>query len=198
MQSFQESIDKSNTKLQCYGSGPALRIRIRIQEGHNYLLKWRKFKFLRARCSLWRDEDFSGSMDVDHGGLGISNFWPKNIYIFFSWKFFPIFGHQNSGTGAGRVFSLKCWIRIRNQHCKTGVRFVKNRINPKKKGRFRYNSIPPWSLAAEGCPSGSGSQRKDSCAPAKERKYLYLKNRLNIELDLQSLFGLLCTAVLNG
>jgi hypothetical protein len=50
----------------------ALRIRIRIQEDQNEPQKWRKFKFWSARCSLLRDEDFSCSLCVLYGGLGIS------------------------------------------------------------------------------------------------------------------------------
>ncbi len=37
----------------------------------------------------------------------------QKLSIFFSCKFFPIFGHQNPGSVL--VFSLKCWIRIWNQ-----------------------------------------------------------------------------------
>ncbi len=40
------------------------------------------------------------------------NFDQKNI-LFFSCKFFSIFGHQNHGSGS--VFSLKCWIWILNK-----------------------------------------------------------------------------------
>ena len=60
-----------------------------------------------------RAEGFSCSMDVLYGGLGIDKlhfFYQKNFIIFFSCKFFPIFGHQNPGSGS--VFSLKCWIWI--------------------------------------------------------------------------------------
>ncbi len=54
------------------GSGSAVGIRIRIQEGQNEAQKWRKLKFWSARCSLLRDEDLSCSLDVLYGGLRIS------------------------------------------------------------------------------------------------------------------------------
>jgi hypothetical protein len=38
----------------------------------------------------------------------------------------------------------------------------------------------------------------NSFRPGKQKADKYLPNRLNMELDLQSLFGLLCTAVLIG
>ncbi len=85
------------------GSGSALGIRIRIQEGQNYPQKWKKFMFWSARCSLLRDdEDFCCSLDVLYGGLGISKlqFLIKKIFFLFSCKFFQICGHQNPGSGS--------------------------------------------------------------------------------------------------
>ncbi len=50
---------------------PQLGIRTWIQEGQNEPQKWSKFKCWIARCSLLRDKDFSCSLDVLYGGLGI-------------------------------------------------------------------------------------------------------------------------------
>jgi hypothetical protein len=83
------------------GSGSALGIRIRIQEGQNYPQKGRKFKFLNARCSLLKDEDFCCRLDVLFGGLGISKLQFSIKNFFFSCKYFPIYGHQNPGSGSG-------------------------------------------------------------------------------------------------
>ncbi len=78
---------------QCCGFGPAQ--------------KWRKFKFWSARCSPSRDEDFSCSLNVLYGGLGIRKlqFCYKKMWIFFSCKFFPIFGHPNPGPGSGSALT---------------------------------------------------------------------------------------------
>ncbi len=66
-----------------------------------------------AENSLLRDEDFSCSSNVRYVVLGISKLQCsiKN-YIFFSCKFFPIFGHQNPGCGSGSACHKKCWIRF--------------------------------------------------------------------------------------
>jgi hypothetical protein len=64
---------------------------------------------------MFRDEVFSCSLKVLYGGLGISklHFLIQKILIFFSCKFFQIFGRVDK----------KCWIRIRIetnadlQHC---------------------------------------------------------------------------------
>jgi hypothetical protein len=49
-----------------------------------------------------RDEEFSCSLDVLYGGPGISKlqFLIKKIKKIFSCKFFPIFEHQNPGSGS--------------------------------------------------------------------------------------------------
>jgi hypothetical protein len=48
-----------------------------------------------------RDEDFSCSLDVLYGGLGISKLqFEEKKYKFFSALNFPIFGHQDPGSGS--------------------------------------------------------------------------------------------------
>ncbi len=73
--------------------------------------------FWYAWCSLLWSEGFSSSLDLLHGGPGTSKlqFWKKILHLFSAVNFSKIFGHQNPGSGSGLVFSLKCWIRIRNQ-----------------------------------------------------------------------------------
>ncbi len=72
--------------------------------------KRRNFPFWSAGCSLLRAEGFFCNLDGLYGGPGIGKFVVFDPNFFFSCKFFPIFGHQNPGSGS--VFSLKCWIRI--------------------------------------------------------------------------------------
>jgi hypothetical protein len=91
-----------------------LRIRIRIRtDPHSFWsggpklpTKVKKIQvFLSARCSLLRDEDFCWSLDVFYGCLGVSKLQfliKKNV--FFSCKFFPMFGYQNPGPGSGSGF----------------------------------------------------------------------------------------------
>jgi hypothetical protein len=75
--------------------------------------------FRSAGFSLLRAEGFSWSLEVLSGGLGISNlqFLIKNI-TFFSCKFFYFFVIKTLDPDWIRIqiglFSLKCWIRIRN------------------------------------------------------------------------------------
>ncbi len=61
--------------------------------GQNDPQKWRKFKFWRTGCFLLRDEDFSCSLGVLYGGLGISKlqFLIKKIWFYSSCKFFQFF-----------------------------------------------------------------------------------------------------------
>ncbi len=76
--------------------------------------------FKSAGYSLWRAEGSSFSLDVLYGGLGICKFQylikklGKNI---FSFKFIFIFWSSKLWIRIriSTVFSLKCWIRIRNQ-----------------------------------------------------------------------------------
>ncbi len=80
--------------------------------------KLRNFMFWSAGCSLLRAEGFFCSLEVLSGGLRDRylncSFWSKDfIFIFYGCKFFPIFIHQNPGSGFGSVFSLKRCIRIR-------------------------------------------------------------------------------------
>jgi hypothetical protein len=67
---------------------------------------------------------------------------------FFPTAFFPIFGHQNPGSGS--VFSLKCWIRIRNRN-----KWIRLRITGQKHtlADSRFPECPellrpPFSLLA--------------------------------------------------
>jgi hypothetical protein len=50
--------------------------------------------------------------------MGKLYFLTKNLCFFSAVKRFPIFGHQNPGSGS--VFSLKCWIRIRIKGIRIG------------------------------------------------------------------------------
>ncbi len=104
-----------------------LRIRIRIWSGFNQvswsgsgsrsakithkgrIFFW-NFMFWSAGCSFLRAEGFFSNFDVLYGslGIGIAFFDQKKIQLYI----FSIFGHKNPGSGS--VFSLKCWIRIRN------------------------------------------------------------------------------------
>jgi hypothetical protein len=52
-----------------------------------------------------RNEGFSCSLDVLYRGLGINKwqFLIKNVNLFSALNSFPIFGHQNPGTGLNRI-----------------------------------------------------------------------------------------------
>ncbi len=65
---------------------------------------------------MWRDKDFSCSLDVLYGNLGISKLqflikdninFISGVFIFF----LQIFGHQNLES----LLTKKCWVRIRIQ-----------------------------------------------------------------------------------
>ncbi len=101
------------------GSGSALGIRIRIQEGQNNPQKWRNYKFWRVRCSLLRDEDFSYGLDVLCGGLGLSNlqfFDQRNIKKVSFVNFSLICGHQNPGSALTK--------NTDPQHCLQGIALI--------------------------------------------------------------------------
>jgi hypothetical protein len=84
-------------------------------------LKIRKIKKIHdLKC--WMSSFESFFCNVLYGGLGIGKLQFLIKKKFFSRNFFPIFGHQNPGSGldpdwirigsgSGSVFSLKCWIR---------------------------------------------------------------------------------------
>jgi hypothetical protein len=63
----------------------------------------KKIKFLSAGCFLWRAQGFFCSFVVLYGGLGIGELPVQlliiKFLIFFSCKYFSIFGHQNPGSG---------------------------------------------------------------------------------------------------
>ncbi len=128
-----------NKIYQCCGPGSG---RIRIHFGRldpDPDLYWNTDpEVLKCEMFSFEDEDFSCSLGVLYGGLGISKlqFLIKKIYIFFCCKFFPIFGHQNrasgsvsgstltknAGSGSGSAFKP---MRIRNTEIKIIIKVSK-------------------------------------------------------------------------
>ncbi len=102
---------------QVIGSGSGTGIQIWIQHGENEPPKklW-DFKFWSAGCSLLWAGDFSCSLDVLYGGLGMSNFDLKNIkFCLFSCTFLSrpekwirnCFGFLMAGTIGHLFISFK-------------------------------------------------------------------------------------------
>ncbi len=96
------------------GSGSGLSIRCRIQEGTKTHKKRKKliiYIFWSAVCSLLRAEDFSCSLYVLYGGLGISKlqFFNQKRYIFLA-VFFNFWSSK-----PWIQIHLKCWIQIHIQ-----------------------------------------------------------------------------------
>jgi hypothetical protein len=91
-------------------------IRIWIQEGKNGPQKKEKKikKFHVLKGWILSFEDFSCSLDVLHGGLGINKlqFFEGKIEGFFQLENFTTFAHQNP-VGIQMNIDLKCWICIR-------------------------------------------------------------------------------------
>jgi hypothetical protein len=88
------------------GSGFAIRMRIRIQEGtYDPEKKLRNFIFRTAGCSLLRAEGFSCSLDVLYEGISKLQFLIKKRYKKVFSFFSPFFGHKNPGylTGSRSV-----------------------------------------------------------------------------------------------
>jgi hypothetical protein len=80
IQTKQVNKTKNFLCKQCCGSGSVFFL---VNLGQNDPQKVKKFKFLSARYFLLRDEDFSCSLDVLYGGLGISKlpFFIQKILI---------------------------------------------------------------------------------------------------------------------
>jgi len=93
-----------------FGRLNLIRIRIRKTDPDPGGPKWpTKVKKIQV---LWRDEDFSCSLDVLYGNLGISKLqylikantdFISGVFIFF----LQIFGHQNLES----LLTKKCWVR---------------------------------------------------------------------------------------
>ncbi len=101
---------------------PVLWIRISIHFGRldpdpggpKWPTKVKKLKFWCVRCSLFRDENFSCSLDVLFGGLGINKlqFLIKIIQFLFPLEIFPNFWSSNPWIQDGDPHWKKCLIRF--------------------------------------------------------------------------------------
>jgi hypothetical protein len=120
-----------------FGRLNLIRIRIRKTDPDPGGPKWpTKVKKIQV---LWKDKDFSGSLDVLYGNLGISKLqflikdninFISGVFIFF----LQIFGHQNLES----LLKKKCWVPIRIQI------FFETRADPQHRYHKTY-------FSARGC-----------------------------------------------
>ncbi len=99
--------------------------------------------------SLLRAEGFSCSLGVFYVGQGISKlqFLILKILIFlFPYKFFPIFGHQNPGSGSvsGSGFALRIRIDLK---CRIRIRIETN-VDLKHYFYLMFRKLKSWELGS--------------------------------------------------